>query len=206
MLDGNAGNIDYKLLLGILSVMIVCANHCYYLTLTYLRRIRPHAFTLLVYFIVTCSVAAGMYGEGDKAAAIRMALPAPLYIFMLVLTYRQGIEYVKRIDIVMLVLSLCAMPLWWYTDSPRAAIGFLALVEGLGMVPGFRKAYNLPFEESSLSPLISAMAMALALAAVKDPYESWATALYLAYWVVLCGLLSALVAWRRHSVKKNAYS
>lgn len=202
MADDNIGFLDYKSLLGILSVIIVCANHFYYLTLAYLRRIRPHAFTLLVYLIVTCSVAAGMYGEGDRGAAIRMAFPAPLYILMLFLTCRQGVDYIKRIDIAMLVLSVMAMPVWMLTESPRAAIGFLAVVEGFGMVPAFRKAYDLPWEDSALSPAISATAMLLALAAVQDPSESWATALYLLYWVMLCTTLTVIISFRRSVIKK----
>ncbi len=186
-----------------ISVAIVLANHCYYVTLTCLKRIRPHAFTLIVYFLVTISVALGMYGEGDIAAGLRMGIPAPLYLVMLVLTIRRGVEYIKPIDAVMLGLSLLVMPLWWLTESPRAAILFLAVVEGLGILPGLRKAYNLPWEDSLLSPLISATAMLLALIAVKDPFASWATALYLAYWTLLCSLLAATIAWRRHSKLKD---
>jgi hypothetical protein len=155
---------------------------------------------------VTISVALGMYGEGDKGAALRMGIPAPLYIVMLVLTIRRGVEYIKRIDAVMLGCSLLVMPVWWLTQSPRAAILFLALVEGFGIIPGFRKAYNLPWEDSLVSPLVSATAMLLALAAVKDPFESWATALYLAYWTVLCSSLAATIAWHRHILKTKTQS
>ena len=55
--------LDYKIYLGVASVLIVFANHFYYLSLTFSKKIRPHAFTLLVYFIVTASVAGGMWGE-----------------------------------------------------------------------------------------------------------------------------------------------
>lgn len=197
--------LDYKSTLGVISVVIVLANHFYYLTLTCLKRIRPHAFTLIVYFIVTVSVALGMYGEGDTAAGLRMGIPAPLYIIMLLITVRRGIEYIKPIDAVMLGLSLLVMPVWWLTESPRAAILFLALVEGFGIIPGLRKAYALPWEDSFLSPLISAIAMLLAFLAVKDPSESWATSLYLAYWTLLCSSLAAVIAWRRHIAPRNKH-
>ncbi len=195
--------LDYKEILGLASISIVMANHIYYLTLTYLKRIRPHAFTLLVYFIVTISVSVGMYLEGDVGAALRMGIPAPMYIFMLIMTLRRGVEYIRKIDAAMLCLSLLAMPLWWLTDSPRAAILFLALVEGFGIIPGFRKAYHLPHEDSMASPMISATAMLLALAAVRDPFSSWATALYLAYWTMLCTAMAILIGWRRRVMARR---
>ncbi len=196
--------LDYKEILGLASVSIVMANHIYYLILTCLKRIRPHAFTLLVYFIVTISVSVGMYLEGDTGAALRMGIPAPMYILMLIMTLRRGVEYIRRIDAVMLSFSLLAMPLWWLTDSPRAAILFLALIEGFGIIPGFRKAYHLPHEDSVVSPIVSATAMLLALAAVRDPLDSWATALYLAYWTTLCTAMAILIGWRRHTLARKA--
>lgn len=194
---------DYKEILGLASVSIVMVNHIYYLILTCLKRIRPHAFTLLVFFIVTISVAVGIYFEGDTGAALRMGIPAPMYILMLVMTLRGGVEYIRKIDAIMLGLSLLAMPLWWLTDSPRAAILFLALVEGFGIIPGFRKAYHLPYEDSVVSPMVSATAMLLAFLAVRDPLDSWATAFYLAYWTILCTLMAILISWRRHVMRRN---
>ena len=194
-------SLDAKTIIGIASVAIVMANHVYYAILTYLKRIRPHAFTQFVYFIVTISVAYGMYAEGDVAAALRMGLPAPLYILILIMTLKQGFEYIKRIDAVMLIFSLMALPLWWLTESPRVAILFLAIVEGFAIIPAFRKAYHLPWEESYLSPLISSLAMVLALIAVTDHFEFWATALYLAYWTLLCSLLAGMIVWRRYVLK-----
>jgi hypothetical protein len=195
--------LNYKFVLGAVSVLIVLGNHCYYLYLTYQERIRPHAFTILIYFIVTISVSLGMFGEGASAVALRMFIPAPLYILMLFFSVRRGIEYIRRIDGVMLGLSLLALPLWWLTASPRAAILFLAIVESAGIVPAFRKAYVLPFEDSLVSPLLSAIAMLLAAIAVNDPAASWATTLYLIYWVLICVALAGLIGWRRRIIPRG---
>ena len=153
---------------------------------------------ILVYFIVTVSMAAGMLGEGASNAAFRMFIPAPLYILIFTFSVRRGVEYIRRIDVAILGLSLLGLPLWWFTNSPRAAIFFLAFVEGVGVVPAFRKAYVLPFEDSFLTPLLSASAMLLAAVAVENPTASWGTTLYLSYWVVICVALSGLIWWRRN--------
>ena len=194
-------NLEYQFICGLISVAVVTANHLYYLSLTIKREIKPHIFTLMIYLIVTTSVGLGMTGEGAMGPGVRLALPALLYLLMIFFSIKQGVDYINRLDIVMLFFATLGLPLWWLTENPRVSILFLAAVEGFGFAPALIKAYRLPNEDSALSPLISATAMLFGALSVKSPLASWATTFYFIFWLSLCLLIATVILVRRKALQ-----
>ncbi len=197
-------SVDYQFICGLISAAIVTSNHLYYLSLTIRRKIRPHIFTLAIYTIVTVSVAFGMFGEGALGPGVRLGLPSILYLLMIFFSIKQGVDYIRRLDVIMLFLATLGLPLWWVTDNPRVAILFLAGVEGLGFLPGLRKAYRFPYEDSALCSLISAFAMLFGALSVNNPLNSWATSFYFFYWLSLCLVFVLVIVIRRMVVRDES--
>lgn len=180
---------------GILAVLLVLGNAAYYLWMTVTGRIRPHAFPYLVWTVVTTIVFAGMWAVDSGAAAWRTAMMAAFCAAVGISALRNGLGYIKRVDVVVLVMSLLAIPLWIWTQDPDAAIFWLLVVEILAAVPALRKAYDLPWEDSPLAWGLSALGQAMCLVAL--PEFRWSVVAYFAVWSLVCWIGTAVMLLRR---------
>jgi hypothetical protein len=158
-------------------------------------KIRPHFFSCLVWTLVTTIVFAGLIAEHAGLASIRTALLAVMLAVVSVVSFRNGLGYVSRLDICSLALSLAAIPVWIATKSPDASILWVLCVEVAGTTPALRKAWTLPHEEGIIGPLLNAASSIFALLAV--PHPSFAVMAYFGGWAVILAGLATITAYRR---------
>ena len=64
------------------------------------------------------------------------------------LAYKKvSLDVISHSDWFFFTLALCAIPLWYMTDSALNAVILLSIIDTLGFIPTFKKAYYYPFEE-----------------------------------------------------------
>ena len=56
-------------------------------------------------------------------------------------------DVISSSDWLFFILALCAIPLWYMTSSALNAVILLSVIDTLGFIPTFKKAYHYPFEE-----------------------------------------------------------
>lgn len=166
-----------------------------YLWQTVRGKIRPHAFTNVVNCVVTLIVFAGMLEEGAGAAAWRMGMMALLTGLVALACLRQKMDYIRRVDMAMLVASLMAIPVWMATGDPGMAIWWVLAVEMFAVVPAIRKAYVLPREDAAVTWALSGISQGLSLVAMQT--FSVPVMAYFVIWMGVCAAMVSVLLWRR---------
>ena len=183
-----------------ISVALMLIGSGNYFVLVLQRKIKPHFFTFLIWTVVTFIVLAGLVSEHAGPAIWRTALLAVLLAIGTAVSFRNGLGYVSRFDIISLMLSVLAIPVWIVTNNPDASIIWVLIVEVIGTLPAIRKAWRLPFEEGIFGMSFSALSFFFSFLAMTNP--STAVAIYFLVWPFILILLSAITAYRRTVVAR----
>ncbi len=77
-----------------------------------------------------------------------VGVSALVCFFIAFLAYKKvSHDVISRSDWLFFTLALGAIPLWYMTDSALNAVILLSIIDTLGFIPTFKKAYHYPFEE-----------------------------------------------------------
>lgn len=158
--------------------------------------ILPHAFSWIIWTLVTLSVffaqLAGGAGQGAWAIGLSGLLTA----------YVAGLAWVRRAtlgitvsDYLFLGGALTALPAWWLTDDPLSAVVILTAVDLSGFGPTVRRAWSHPEREQVSFYAMAALRNTLVIAALEQ--TTITTALFPAAVGVGCVLLCMFVLARR---------
>ena len=170
-----------KILLG-LAVASNLTAMAIYLRAVFRNRIRPHAFTFLVWSIILgVNFAAQIYaGVGTSSILLGTNLLACLIIFSACL--KKGYTAHDNKDIISLALGLAAIALWLATKHPLYSVILSCIIDLFAFIPSFRKSYRKPGEDSALAYYVSALEYLLSF----PSYQVFSlTALLYPIWVLL---------------------
>jgi hypothetical protein len=180
---------------GSLATLLVIAGSGHYLWQVLRQNIKPHFFTYLVWSIVTGIVAAGMVAKHVGPASWRTIVLAFFLTIGTLASLRNGVSYIRRFDIIVLILALMAIPVWIATKNPDFSIFWILVVETVGGIPALRKAWNLPQEEGVFGLFMNAASNIFALLALN--HASLAITTYFITWGLLLTLLASIAVVRR---------
>ena len=111
--------------------------------------VKPRMFSWLIWGVTTEVVGWAQFFSGRGAGSWPTIVSGMLSLIISFLAYyKNGISYVKRSDFGILVFSLSAIPLWYFTKNPLIAVIILTVIDSLGMLPTLRKCFYFPWEES----------------------------------------------------------
>ncbi len=173
--------------------------------LPYIRSIvlghtRPHVFTWAIWGAATGIAFLAVLKAGGGAGAWPIGFSGVVTLFV------AGLAYIKRSDItitradwLMFVAALAAMPIWLASNDPLWAVVLITVIELLGFGPTLRKTWLQPHSESMSFLAIMVVRNALILAALDQ--HSLPTVLFPAASAMACGLLIAVMTWRRPHVE-----
>jgi len=118
-------------------------------------RIRPHAFTWLVWTVTTMIAFAGqLVGNGGIGAAAAGA-SALVGVAISGYAFWRGERSYTRLDWLCLAGAAIALVAWGFAGGPLTAVILIALVDAIGAVPTIRKAFAKPDDEG-ISPFVLA--------------------------------------------------
>lgn len=160
------------------------------------RRIRPHAFSWVIWSATTGVVFAAQVQAGAGIGAWPTGLSALLTMAVAVLALAgRGERGVTRTDAGFLVSAGAALLLWYWTADPLAAVVILTAVDALGFGPTLRKSWHRPYEEHlGFFGLVAASNVLVLLALERFTLT---TALFPVAVGSGCVTLLAVVGWRR---------
>jgi hypothetical protein len=190
-----AMEFDLKITLGVLAAIVALVNYLPYLIGVVKQTLHPHAFSWIIFTVITATVSAAQFSEGAGAGAWATGATAMTTFLIAGFALRNGGYRITRFDTVSLVGALLAIPVWIISDNPLLAVLILTGIEALGFLPTYRKAWLHPHDESQLAFFLTILKYILALGAMQ--VYSFTTVLFPAALVVFSMLLIAETAWRR---------
>lgn len=161
---------------------------------------RPHVFSWFIWSAVTFTVATAQLAGGAGVGGLPLALSGLITGGVALLALSKSADTsIYRSDWVFLGLAFTALPLWWLTSDPLAAVLILTTVDLLGFGPSIRKAWTLPHEENALFFTIGAIRNGFVILALE--HYSWTTALFPAAVGIACLMFVAFILARRFAAK-----
>lgn len=168
--------MDYKLFLGAVSITISLISYIPYFRDIFAGRTKPHAFSWLVWSVLTGIGFAGQVvsGAGAGAWVTGFASAVCLLVFLLALT--RGEKKIVLLDWLSLAGALLALGFWFITKGPLLSVVLITLVDALGFLPTVRKSIINPREETLSTYALNGLKFVPALLALQT--VSVATVLY----------------------------
>lgn len=191
--------INYKIFFGYLATVIALIGYIPYFWDVVKNRTKPHAFSWLVWAVLTGIAFAVQVvgGAGPGAWVTGFSTFACLIIFFLAL--KKGQRKFSNSDWISLVLAFMALVLWRLTNNPILSVILVTITDAFGFLPTFFKGYNKPFEETAFMFVLSSIKWIFAILALDT--LSVVTWLYPASIIVMNGSFALLLFVRRKQLK-----
>jgi len=194
--------INHSLILGNAAVAITLVLSIYTLWCIWKGTVKPHIFSVLIWFLLTSIAFFNMLLEQNAgAAAYRTGFMALMLLLnVLISSYKNGFGYIRKSDWYFLIGSLAVIPIWLVSQSADLALFLLLVVEVVGTIPTFTKAYHHPYDLSPGIYGITALAQFLQLMSLLVSGHTYGVVLVLymtSFPLLFMGLTALLVVRRR---------
>jgi hypothetical protein len=191
-------SIETQTVLGVLAGFVAVINYAPYLIGVASKKMHPHAFSWIIFTLITGTVCVAQLSSGAGAGAWATGLTAVTTFCIAIFALRNGGYKVTRTDLGSFIGALVAIPVWIITANPLLAVVVLTFVEVLGFLPTYRKAWYQPFDESRLAFSLTILKYILALGAMQT--YNVTVMLFPVALIVLSTILLIEINWRRNYI------
>jgi hypothetical protein len=188
-----------KELLGAIGIAIALAAYGRYYLALYRGTVKPHLFSWLLWCVVMTIACAAQLADGGAAGAWVVGTGAVLTGIVAIYAYFRGEKDIRRIDWVVLLLGLSAIPLWMATVNPMWAALLVSAIDASGYIPTFRKSWHKPHEENALFFSMYALVYVFSLLALGA--YNLTTVVYPATLMTMNIALPLMLLYRRRALK-----
>jgi hypothetical protein len=193
--------MDYKSLLGILAVLVAFIGYVPYFRDIFANKTVPHAFSWLVWGIVTGIAFFGQIvgdaGPGTWVTGITALVCFVIFVFGVI----KGRRNITFLDWLSLFGAGLAILLWLITKSPLLSVILITLIDALAFFPTFRKSYFKPNEETASTYALSGLKFLLSVFALT--HFSVITAMYPLSIVLMNVLFVGMLIVRRKQLLRS---
>jgi len=193
--------MSFAKILLFLSIASNITATSYYIYSIYRIRIKPHAFTFIIWSIELGINLAVQTFSGVGWGAILLATNFLGCLIVFLYCIKKGYIQYDKLDWLCLILGLLAIALWFITKHPIYSVILSCIIDFFAFLPSFRKSFRKPFEDSALLFFVAGLEYLMTFPSYKV-YSF----LVLAYpIVVLCLDLSyaCMISIRRFQLKNN---
>lgn len=168
--------MDYKAGLAVVAVVIGFIGYVPYFKDILDNKTKPHAFSWLVWGVLTAIAFAGQLTGDGGAGAWVTGFTALICFVIFGLALIKGKRTFPLIDWLCLTGCALALVLWGLTSNPLIAIVLVTVIDMVGFIPTFRKSYLHPDSETLFTYTMSGIKFAVAILALQE--YSLVTVLY----------------------------
>lgn len=160
--------MDIKIVIAVISIVMTIAGYFYYFRDIFAGKTKPHAFSWLVWGLLTAIAFAGQVaGNGGAGAWVTLVTAViSLIIFFLALT--KGEKEITRFDWYNLSGAGFALVLWVLTDNLLYSVILITVIDFLGFLPTIRKSIKKPYEETLIHYFFAGTKFLLAIIALEN--------------------------------------
>lgn len=183
-------NLTFSHSLVILSVFAGIAGSFAYIRDTLKGKSKPNRISWGMWaFAPLIGAVAAIYSGADVWATVRIFLAGffPLIIFFVSFLNPQSYWKLTFFDFLCGALSVLAILIWIFVDSPRTAILFAATADGFAVLPTLKKAWKNPETETGFTYLMSFVSILLVIPSI--PVWNIENSAFQLYLLVANGLL-----------------
>lgn len=193
--------LDVKFLLASGAVILSIVGYVAYFRDLFAGKTKPHLYTWLIWAITQGTATAVLLYGGGKYGSFSLIIGTMLVTSICFLSFSRGTKNITGSDTAILALALLAIVVWWWLDSPLAAVIMVSIIDGFGYIPTFRKAFEEPRSETVSFWIVMAIVNSLSIAA-NDAYNAL-TITYLATLAVGNATVAVLCLVRRKAISKH---
>lgn len=181
-----------------IAVVISLVGYVPYLIQIKRGKNKPHAYSWLVWTVVTWIVFATQLASGSGFGASIYAVTGVICTVILYLSFVKGEKNRTHSDMFMLLCALLSIPLWLVTDNPTASILLVTAIDLFAFGPTIRKCWMKPHEETYVSHTIAGVKYGIGIIAIEK--YNFGTLFYPVVLVCVNILFTLYVLWRRGAV------
>ncbi len=148
---------------AVLASLLAIIGYFPYLRDTYRGRIEPHAYSWLVWALVSGITLAGQILKGAGIGALSTGFACAFSSVIFFYSLRFGLKHITRTDTVFLIAALLALVPWAFTKDPTLSVIIAVGIDLAAFVPTIRKTWRSPATESSFLYIMNASRHVFAL-------------------------------------------
>jgi hypothetical protein len=137
--------------LGVIAVCLGLAAYVIYISSTLKNKIKPHAFSWLLWTLTTAIVFIAQVMKGGGAGSWSTGVTCIVCFAIGIISLFKYDKAYSLSDILFIGIALLALIPWYFTKDPTASVILIASVDVLGYGPTIRKSYHYPHEEKAIS-------------------------------------------------------
>ena len=141
-------NITTNEIIGVITVILTIVMYVLYIKDTTSGKIKPHPFSWFLWLLITATIFLAQLSDGAGPGAWMNGAVTFFNVIVFSLSIKNGIDVIKKIDLIVLGLAIISIILWLVTSTPLFSVILLTIALNLAFIPTLRKAYHQPFEES----------------------------------------------------------
>ncbi|PZO85412.1 MAG: hypothetical protein DI626_07485 [Micavibrio aeruginosavorus] len=189
--------------MGAIAIGIGIISYIPYLLTILKGRTKPHAFSWLIWGILTAIAFAAQITGGGGVGAWVTGFTAATSLIIVALALFKGEKNVTKSDWLTFVTALLAIPLWYFTKNPLNAVILITIIDALAFYPTFRKSWHRPYEENAFTFTLSGIKFIFATLALET--LNITTSLYPLSLVFMNGVFVIMILWRRKALKNGTH-
>jgi hypothetical protein len=190
-----------KDIFGSIAVCLGMAAYIIYIHSTVKNKIKPHAFSWLLWTLTTAVVFIAQWtnkgGSGSWSTGFTCTVCLAIGIISL---FKYDKAYTLS-DILFISAALFALIPWYFTKDPTASVILIASIDVLGYGPTLRKSYYYPDEEKAISFGLNSIKHLFSFFALQNYIV--ATWIYPASQIFMNGLVVLLILIRRKQLLRS---
>ena len=189
--------------LVIISICISIAGSVAYIKDTIQGTTKPNRVSWFMWaFAALVSSGAALSAGADiwTTSRVFMAGFMPLLIFLFSFVNKKSYWKLNAFDFLCGILSLCALIIWVFADSPKAAVLFALAGDAIATLPTIIKSWKHPETETGLIYIASVVSVAIILPAI--PKWDIVNAAFQLYLLIITSVLAFAVYRKKFAWKK----
>lgn len=179
---------------GIVAALLAVVGNVPYIRDMVRGRVQPHAYTWLVWTLVTGITFFGQMAKGAGIGALPTAVSELFTVAIFLLSLKYGFRNPSRTDKAFLAVALLGLVPWVLTDDPTLSVVIAVGIDLVAFVPTLRKTWRRPETEHGLLYMMNVARHALALISLQA--YNVATMLHSLAMIVTNGLMTLFIAMR----------
>jgi hypothetical protein len=193
---------DFRIALGVFASLGVIGSYVVYCRDVLQGRTKPHAFSWLIWSILGTIGFFGQLSDNAGPGAWSTAFITIGCLITFLLSLRKGERNITKFDILCLIVSLGAIPLWAISHTPLWSMLIISAIDAIGFLPTLRKSWSKPNEETSTVYSVGAINLTLSLFAMEN--FTLTTAFYPVVLVIMNAISVFVILLRRKELEAHA--
>ncbi len=140
---------EAKIAFALAAAGLAFAGNVPYLRDMFAERIQPHAFSWMLWSLVSGITLFGQIAKGAGVGALPSAISWLFTISIFLFSLRRGFAYVTKTDAYFFVIALLGLIPWLITKDPTLSVVIAVCIDLTAFVPTVRKTWKHPHSESS---------------------------------------------------------